>query len=92
MKTKRAVVAISIAAAVGLTPVAAFALSGADDTQGQIKVKVASVERRGGNEPGDDRGRGRHAEPGDDHGGLGNEAGDDHGGHGDEPGDDHGDR
>lgn len=36
--------------------------------------------------------RGREAEPGDDHGGHGNEVGDDHGGRGDEVGDDHGGR
>ena len=34
--------------------------------------------------------RGREAEPGDDHGGHGEEAGDDHGGREAEPGDDHG--
>lgn len=85
MRTKRAVVALSVAAVVGLTPVAAFARHGADDPKGhharEDRARVTRVgDRRRHVEPGDDRGRGRHIEPGDDNGGHhGGEAGDDHG-------------
>jgi hypothetical protein len=47
-------------------------------------------EDQSGHQRGDDRVRGREAEPGDDRGGHDNEAGDDNGGHGEEPGDDNG--
>jgi len=77
MKTRRAVMVLSAAAAVALTPVAAMALRGSDGAQGQIRMSVArTVQHRDGNEPGDDRIRGRHVEPGDDRGRHA-EAGDD---------------
>jgi len=69
MKTKRAVMVLSAAAAVALTPVAAMALRGSDGAQGQIRMSVArTVQHRDGNEPDDDHG-GHGNEPGDDHGG-----------------------
>jgi hypothetical protein len=83
MKTRRAMVALSVAAVVALAPAAAFARHGADDPKGHdagdARNKVTRVVDRMNHDdsPGDDHGRG--LEPGDDHG-RGLEPGDDHGG------------
>lgn len=60
-------------------------VSGTVTRRTKIRCEDESGHRRGGHGL-----RGREAEPGDDHGGHGNEAGDDNGGHGEEPGDDNG--
>ncbi|HYU57724.1 MAG TPA: hypothetical protein VEO00_06715 [Actinomycetota bacterium] len=101
MRTRRALVALSVAAVVGLAPTAAFAKHGADDPKGRhVREDRATVTRvmdtRGKDDPaGDDKGRHAEPEPGDDRGGAARHAepGDDHGRHGGgEPGDDHGGR
>ncbi len=67
-----------------------LSLPGGNTLSGDVtrRTKIRCEDQRG------DRGRhgirAREAEPGDDHGGHGNEVGDDNGGHGNEPGDDNG--
>jgi hypothetical protein len=60
-------------------------VSGVVTRRTRIRCEDQSGQQRGGHGV-----RGREAEPGDDHGGHGEEAGDDDGGRGEEPGDDNG--
>jgi hypothetical protein len=99
MKTKRAMVALSVAAVVALAPVAAMARNGADDPTGHHanddRGKVTRVVARGHDDPkghdaNDDHGRTTAASPTQGMRSSDDPAGDGRGQHEAEPGDDNG--
>jgi hypothetical protein len=104
MRTRRALVAVSVAAVVGLAPVAAFARNGADDPKGHHSGNdhgrtTQLVDRRGNDDPkghdanDDRRGGAQLVDRRGNDDPKGHDANDDHGrrhGHGNEAGDDNG--